>query len=126
MLEKILNLVTVGSSLASAGIVQRHITAALQNLIAWVACILALFVMLVSALIMVYFAMIHYGVDPAVAGMELCALAFALASLVVVLAVFHLRAGKKILQPDLKSEQGLPDIRTMIVAFMNGFSQAKK
>ncbi|MFA4846364.1 MAG: hypothetical protein WC654_07485, partial [Patescibacteria group bacterium] len=78
MISNLLGVASVGSVLASANIMHRFLLSMAKIMVLAIVCAFMLCALMVGVFVMLYFSLVHYGLDPAVVAIALGAVALLL------------------------------------------------
>lgn len=127
MLSKFLGFATVGSALASVGLLHRFLSGMATIVILSVVSAFMCCVLLASGMYMAYSSLVFYGLDPYVAGITMAAIVFAITVILAALLIEQIRRLRELPYHHLNAGvAGLPDLSHIAGAFVDGFLNPKK
>ena len=127
MLSKILGAATVGSALASVGLLHRFLSGIASIVMLSVVGAFMICVLLASGFYMAYSSLVFYGLDPYVAGITMAAIAFFITVILVALMIGQIHRLRELPYHHLSPNgAGLPDVSHIVGAFVDGFLNHKK
>ena len=127
MLGKLLSMATVGSTLASIGLLHRLFLLLLRILILGIFSAFMLCVLLSCAFYLLYIGLLHGGIDPSVARLDLSALVLILTLALVVTTARNLQKLRFMTRANFcKNQNPFPDLEKIAMAFVDGFLNLKK
>lgn len=127
MINKLLGVASVGSILASANIMHRFLSSMAKIMVLAIVCGFMLCALIVGFFAVLYFSLVHYGLDPTAAAMGLGATALLL-TVTLMAAITHQlrRFGDHSAYSMPKSRSDWPDLGNIANAFLDGFLSNKK
>jgi hypothetical protein len=121
MIGKLLGVASVGSALASVGLMQRFLSGITKVVILAVVSAFMLCALLAGGFTMAYFCLVHYGLDQFAAGIAVGIVAFFITAALVTLTIVQLRQLRDLTQHILHPYRiDLPDIGNVANAFIDG------
>ena len=127
MISNLLGVASVGSVLASANIMHRFLLSMAKIMVLAIVCAFMLCALMVGVFVMLYFSLVHYGLDPAVVAIALGAVALLLTVALVAATTHQLRRFRDYsAYSSSKSHGALPGLGSIVNAFIDGFLNSKK
>jgi hypothetical protein len=127
MIGKLLGVATVGTTVASVGLMHRFLSGMAKIMVLAIVSAFMVCAMLASVFTMTYFCLVHYGLDPYVAGITLGIVALFLTIALVMVTVDQIRHLRDLSHFSLrKFRSDWPDIGNIASAFIDGFLDHKK
>lgn len=127
MISNLLGVASVGSALASAGIMHRFLLSMAKIMVLAIVCAFMLCALMVGVFVLLYFGLVHYGLDPTAVAMALGAVAFLLTVALAAATTYQLRRFRDhSAYSSSKSKSALPDLGSIVNAFIDGFLRSKK
>lgn len=128
MIGKLLGVATVGSTLASVGLLNRFLLGVTNMVILAIVCAFMLCALLAGGFYMAYLCLVHYGLDPYVAGIALGIVALFVTIALITLTISQIRQMRELLPSRQlhRYASGLSDLGHVADAFIEGFLNPKK
>ena len=127
MLGKLLGVATVGSTLASVELIHRFLSGITKIIVLAIVSAFMLCALVISAFIVFYFSLVHYGLDPYVAVITIGAVAVFITTTLVLVTIDQTRQLRDLPHFSLCNfKNDLPDIGHIIRAFIDGLLSPRK
>ena len=127
MLGKLLGIATVGSTLASVGLMHRLLVATAQIMVLVIASAFMLCASLLALFYIIYLGLLQCGVPPDVAAITLGVAALLVTAALVMLTLEQLRQLRVFQQRQmLGAGNAWPEVGNIAMAFVDGFLNHKK
>lgn len=127
MIGKLLGLATIGSAVASVGLLHRFLSNIAGIIVLSIVSAIMLCVLLAGGFYLAYFCLVHYGLDPYAAGITVGTVLFFVTFMLIILTMTQLQRLRDLTHSGLYSQRtGLPDIGNIANAFIDGFLNHKK
>jgi len=122
MIGKLIGVATVGSTLASVGLLHRFLSGIAKIVILSVISAFMLCALMAGSFYMAYFFLVHYGLDPYAAGITVGIAASLITLALVVLTIIQFRQLHDLTHRSLHPYRaGFPEIGNVAHAFIDGF-----
>ncbi len=127
MLGKLLGVATVGSALASVGLLHRFLSNIVTIVILSIVSGFMLSVLITGGFYLAYLGLVHYGLDPCVAGITVGIMIFLVTAALVIFVIARLRQMRDLMHSSSHSHGAdLLDMGNVVIAFIEGFLNHKK
>lgn len=121
MIGKLLGIATVGSSLASVGLLHRLLSGIMTVVVLAVVTAFMICVLLAGGFYMGYICLIHYGLDPTVAGVTVGGIALVITIVLVAVTASQMQRLKDLSHPTtFMPHLALPTVSGLVDAFLDG------
>jgi uncharacterized membrane protein YczE len=122
MIGKLLGIATVGSTLAGVSLVHRFLFDAVGIIILTIITAFMFCILLAGGFCIAYFGLVHYGLDPYVAGMTVGLVAFIITAVLIMLTANKLNQLRDLTHHSLNpAKLGLLEVSNAALAFVDGF-----
>jgi len=125
MLGKIFGMVTVGSTLASVGLLHRFMMATAQMMILVIICAFLLCASLASVFYIFYFCLVQFGIAPLMAGVALGVVTLLVTIALAVFTSYQLQRLRNMHSRYLSRGNNGIDLSHVAMAFIDGFLNKK-
>ena len=125
MIGKLFGAATLGSTLASVGMLQRILADLATIVMLTVVSAFMLCALLAGSFTLVYLCLIHYGLDPLIAGLSLGLIACAMTSALLVFTFRFIQGKRSRFHSRIGCGGQIPDVGSLALAFIDGFLKPK-